>query len=188
MIWNTYKLAASHLSRTTSIFVVDCCEFGPNWIHGLKMELIACADLVGGTTYQSCLFPDLIWYYQWYETLPNFLHHTSSVPQPFLLLISTNLDQAGLLYYQWYETLPNSLHHTAYWLSLFSPLKTSTLELKSPIHKMYTLYRKYLNDIRISWWQLWINIHTSNIYRTRSTTNIHLLNIVMLNLGCNMSH
>ena len=27
---------------------------------GLKMELMACADLVGGTTEQSCIFPDLI--------------------------------------------------------------------------------------------------------------------------------
>ena len=34
------------------------------------MELMACAGLVGGTTEQSCLFPDHIWYYQWYEILP----------------------------------------------------------------------------------------------------------------------
>ena len=27
---------------------------------GLKMELMACADLVGGTTEQRCIFPDLI--------------------------------------------------------------------------------------------------------------------------------
>ena len=61
MIWNTYELSASHLSRATAIFVVDCCQFFPSWIFWLKMELMACADLVGGTTEQSCLFPYLIW-------------------------------------------------------------------------------------------------------------------------------
>ena len=50
---------ALHLIRATSIFVVACCQFGPSWIFGLKMELMACAGLVGGTTEQSCLFPDL---------------------------------------------------------------------------------------------------------------------------------
>ena len=53
-------LSELHLSRATAIFVVDCCQFGPSWIFGLKMELMACADLVGVTTDQSCLFPDLI--------------------------------------------------------------------------------------------------------------------------------
>ena len=49
-----------HLSRNTIIFVVDCCQFGPNWIFGLIMELMVCADWVGVTTAQSCIFPDLI--------------------------------------------------------------------------------------------------------------------------------
>ena len=53
-------MSVLHLSLATSIFVVDCCQFGPSWMFGLKMELMACADLVGGTTDQSCLFPDLI--------------------------------------------------------------------------------------------------------------------------------
>ena len=79
------------------MFVVDGCQFGPSWVFGLKMELMACADLVGGTTEQSCLFPDLILYYTFYEKLPNFLHHNSAVPQPFLLLIATNLALAGFL-------------------------------------------------------------------------------------------
>ena len=48
MILKTYELSASHLSRATAIFVVGCCLFGPNWIFGLKMELIAYASLVGG--------------------------------------------------------------------------------------------------------------------------------------------
>ena len=56
---------------------------------------MACVNLVGGTTEQSCLFPDLILYYQWYETLPNYLHYTSAVPQPFVLLIAANLALAG---------------------------------------------------------------------------------------------
>ena len=68
IIWITSELSASHLSRATAIFVVDCCQFGPSWIFGLKMELMACADSVGVTTEQRCLFPDLIWKYQWYDT------------------------------------------------------------------------------------------------------------------------
>ena len=59
MIWNTSELSASHLSRATAIFVLDCCQFGLRWIFGLKMELMVCADLVGGTTEQSCIFPEL---------------------------------------------------------------------------------------------------------------------------------
>ena len=44
----------------TSVFVVYCCLFGPSWMFGLKIELMACAGMVGGTTEQSCLFPDLV--------------------------------------------------------------------------------------------------------------------------------
>ena len=91
MIWNTSKLSASHLIHATAISVVDCFQFDPSWIFGLKMEIMACAHLVGGTTEQSCLFPDLIWYYKWYETIPNSLHHTAAVTQPFLLLMAANL-------------------------------------------------------------------------------------------------
>ena len=112
MIWNTSKMSASHLSRATAIFVVDCCQFGPSWIFGLKMELMACADLVGSTTEQRCLFPELIWLYQWYEILTDFLHHTSAVPQPFLLLMAANLAVAGFLGWKW------SLWHVPTWLSV----------------------------------------------------------------------
>ena len=56
MIWNTSELSASHFGRATAIFVVDCCKFGPNWIFGLKIELTACANLVGGTMEQSFFF------------------------------------------------------------------------------------------------------------------------------------
>ena len=61
IIWNTSEMSALHLSRATDIFVVDCCQFGPSLMFGLKMELMACAGLVGGTTEQSYFFPDLIW-------------------------------------------------------------------------------------------------------------------------------
>ena len=54
------KLSPSHLSRVTAIFVVDCYQIGSSWMFGLKMELMACADLVEGTTEQSFLFPVLI--------------------------------------------------------------------------------------------------------------------------------
>ena len=90
----TSELSALHLSPATAIFVVDCCQCGPNY---LKMELMVCADLVGNTTGQICLFTHPIWLYQWYETFPNCLHHTSAVTQPFLLLIAANLALAGLL-------------------------------------------------------------------------------------------
>ena len=60
MIRSTSELAASHLSRATAIFVVDYCQFFPNWIFELKMEFLVCADLVGGTTEQSCIIPELI--------------------------------------------------------------------------------------------------------------------------------
>ena len=59
-IQNTYKLSVLHLSRATVIFVVGCCQFGPNLNFGLEMELMECAGLVGGTTEQDCIFPDLI--------------------------------------------------------------------------------------------------------------------------------
>ena len=101
IIWNTPKLSPSHLSRATSIFVVDCCQFGPSWMFGLKMELMACSGLFGSTTEQSYIFSDLIWYYKWYEIITTCLHHTSSVPQPFLLLIAVNLAQAGFLSWKW---------------------------------------------------------------------------------------
>ena len=54
------KISVSLLSPATATLVVDCCQFGPSWIFGLKMELMACADLVGGTTEQSCIFYDFI--------------------------------------------------------------------------------------------------------------------------------
>ena len=101
MIWNTSEMSASHLIRATAIFVVDCCQFGPNWIFRLKMELKASAGLVGSTTEQSCIFTDLICYFKWYEYLMNCQHHTSSVPQPFLLLIAANLAIAGFLGWKW---------------------------------------------------------------------------------------
>ena len=49
-----------HLSRVTAIFVVDGCQFGPIWIFGLKMEILACSGSIGGTTEQGFIFPDLI--------------------------------------------------------------------------------------------------------------------------------
>ena len=53
-------MSVLYLSRATAIVVVDCCQFGPSWIIGLKMVLMACAGLVVGTTEHSYLFPGLI--------------------------------------------------------------------------------------------------------------------------------
>ena len=82
------------------------------WMFGLKMELMACADLVGGTKEKSCLFPGLIWYYKSYETLSKYLHYTSAVPQPFFLLIAANLALAVFLGWKW------SLWHVPAWLAV----------------------------------------------------------------------
>ena len=46
MICNTYGMPELHLSHATAMLVVDCCQFGPSWIFGLKMELMACSDYV----------------------------------------------------------------------------------------------------------------------------------------------
>ena len=53
-------MSVLHLCRATAIFIVDCCQFGSSWMFGLKMEIMACSELVGGTTEQSCLIPILI--------------------------------------------------------------------------------------------------------------------------------
>ena len=47
---------ASQLSLATANFVADGHQFGPNWIFGLKKELMVCAGLVGGTTDQRYFF------------------------------------------------------------------------------------------------------------------------------------
>ena len=44
----------------TAILFVDWCQFGSSWTFGLKIELMACAELVGGTTEKICIFTDLI--------------------------------------------------------------------------------------------------------------------------------
>ena len=44
---------------------------------------------------------DLTCYYQLYNPIPNCLHRTSAVPQPFLFLIADNLAQAGFLGLKW---------------------------------------------------------------------------------------
>ena len=79
MIWNTPELCASHLSRVTAIFVVACCQFGPNRIFGLKMEFMACAYLVCSTTEQSCFFLLIL-----YESINNMKHlwTVCIIPQP----------------------------------------------------------------------------------------------------------
>ena len=90
-------MSPSHHSPATAILVVYYCQFGPSWMFGLKMELMTCADLVSVTKKQLCLFPEIIFYYQEYGTIVNCVHHTSAVPQPFLLLIAANLALAGFL-------------------------------------------------------------------------------------------
>ena len=83
MIRNTYDLSASHLIHDTAIFVVDCCQFGPSSIFGLKMEIMACASLVGGTKEQSYLSPwphkivSMIW--NTYTLSTSHLSHATTI-------------------------------------------------------------------------------------------------------------
>ena len=60
MIFISSENSALPLSRATAILVVDWCQFGPSWIFGLNMELMAYAGLVGSATDKSCIFLDLI--------------------------------------------------------------------------------------------------------------------------------
>ena len=130
MIWNTSELSASHLSHATAIFVVDCCQFGPSWILGLKMDITACANLVVGRTEQWYLFTAIIWYYKWYETLPNCLHYTSAEPKPCLLLMVANFAPAGCLGWKW------SLWPVPDWLALQRSKAVFFLTLYDSINDM----------------------------------------------------
>ena len=60
MILNTYEISALHIIHATVMFVVDCCQFVPSWMFGLKMKIVPNANLVGGTTEEICIFNDLI--------------------------------------------------------------------------------------------------------------------------------
>ena len=131
MIWNTSELSASHLSCAKAIFVVDCCKFGPIWMFGLKMELMACASLVGCTTDQSYIF-------SWPYMIVSMIWNTSELSashlsraQPFLLLIAANLALAGSLGWKC------SLWHVPTWLAVqrsksifFMTLNVSITDMK----------------------------------------------------------
>ena len=127
-------MSASHLSRATAIFVVDCCQFGPSWIFGLEMELMACAGLVACTMEKIFTIPDLTCYYEWYETLWNCMHQTSAVPQPFLLLIAANLVQAVCLV----------------WISILLPVPTWLAVQWSKGEFFLSLYYS-INDMKYFW-------------------------------------
>ena len=124
------KMSPSHLSPATAIFFVDCCQFGPSWTFGLKMELMAYAGLIGGFTEQICHFPDLIFYYQLYEMLLNCLHYTSALPQPLFLLIGNNLALAGFLGWKW------SLWPVPTWLAVKQSKAVFLLTLNNSINDM----------------------------------------------------
>ena len=78
MIWNTYENVSITLLPCHSHFVVDWCQFGPSWSFGLKMELLAYAGLVGGTTEQIYIFLTL------YECINymKYFWNVSITPQP----------------------------------------------------------------------------------------------------------
>ena len=49
-----------HTSAVPQPFFMMAANLAQAIYFGLKMELMVCFNLVGGTTEQSCLFPDLI--------------------------------------------------------------------------------------------------------------------------------
>ena len=96
MVWYTYKLSSSHLSRASAISVVDCCQIGPSWIFELKIELTACSDLVDGTAEKSVFsWPYMIVSMTW-NTSELSASHLSRA-RALLLLIAANKAQAGCL-------------------------------------------------------------------------------------------
>ena len=101
MIWNTSKLSSSCLSRATAIFVVDCCQFGRNCIFGLRMEFMACADLVGVTTEQTCLFawPHMIVSMIWNTSKLSALHLSHATV--IFVVDCCQLGLAGFLGWKW---------------------------------------------------------------------------------------
>ena len=118
-----------------------CCWLLPIWPKldvWAEMELMACAELVGSTKEQSCLFPDLIWYYQWYETLQNFIHYTSAVPEPFLLLIAANLALARCLGWKW------SLWPVHAWLAVQKSKDVFFLTVNISINEMKYSWTVYI--------------------------------------------
>ena len=139
MIWNTSKLSPSHLSHATAIFVVDGCQFGPSWIFGLKMELMVYAGLVGGTTDQICIFLILYDIINDMKYFRNCLHHTSALPQPFLLLIAANSALAGFLGWKW------SLWPVPTWLAVQRIKAVFFLTIYDSINDM-----KYLRTVCIT--------------------------------------
>ena len=132
------KQSASHLIRATAIFVVDCCQFGPSWMFGLKMELMACAGLVGCTTGKA------VFYLTVYDSINdrkyfrNCLHYTSAMPQPFLLLIAANLSQAGFLGWKW------SLWPVTTWLAVQRSKNFFFLTLYDGINDMKYLWNFFI--------------------------------------------
>ena len=63
-------MTALHFSRATAIFVVDCCQFGPSWIYWMKIEIMACAGLVGFTMEPFFLtLYDIINYMRYFGTV-----------------------------------------------------------------------------------------------------------------------
>ena len=80
------KLSALHLSRATAVFVVDCCQFGPSWIFGLKWSLWSVPALLEVQRSKAVFFLTLYDSINDMKHLRNCLHHTSAVPQPFLFV------------------------------------------------------------------------------------------------------
>ena len=90
-------MSASHLSRATAIFVVDCCQFGPTWMFGLKMELRPVTAWLVVQWIKAVFFMTIYDSIDDMKYFQNCLHHTSAMPQPFLLLIAANLALAEFL-------------------------------------------------------------------------------------------
>ena len=107
-IWNSYELSALQLSCATAIFYVV------RPIPIFRMKNGAYGLCLIGWKYNGAKL-----YFSWsymivsmISILPNYLHHTSAMPHPFLLLIAPNLTLAGCLGWKW------SLLSVATWLTV----------------------------------------------------------------------
>ena len=140
MIWNNSELSVLQMSHDMAIFLVDCCQFGPSWMFGLKLSLWPVPTWLAVQRNKAVFFLTL------YDSISYMKYFWTDciTPQPchihfccWLLPIWPKLDFYNINYMIHFQTLYITPHPA---LVYFNPSKKRLLKLQSPIHKMYTLY------------------------------------------------
>ena len=110
VMWNNSELSASHLICATAIFGVDCCQFGPSWSFGLKMELMACVTWLAVQRSKDVFFLTL------YDSINNMKHFWTVciTPQPCHSHFVVDCCQFGP---SWFLVWKWSLWHVPTWLA-----------------------------------------------------------------------